>query len=40
SSVEEIIEELKISNQSERSGRAHDQEETYALQKLRSQGFM
>ncbi|MBC7997922.1 MAG: sulfate adenylyltransferase subunit CysD [Leptolyngbya sp.] len=38
--VEQIIEELKISNQSERAGRAHDQEETYALQKLRSSGFM
>ncbi|MBX9666057.1 MAG: phosphoadenosine phosphosulfate reductase family protein, partial [Candidatus Obscuribacterales bacterium] len=38
--VDEIIEELKSSNQSERAGRAHDQEESYALQKLRSSGFM
>lgn len=38
--VDEIIDELKSSNQSERAGRAHDQEETYALQKLRSSGFM
>lgn len=40
SSVEEIIEELKVSNDSERAGRAHDQEEMYALQKLRKTGFM
>jgi sulfate adenylyltransferase subunit 2 len=40
STVEEIIEELKCSNDSERSGRAHDKEEAYALQKLRSTGFM
>lgn len=39
-SVEEIIEELKQSSESERAGRAHDKEEAYALQKLRSQGFM
>lgn len=38
--VEEIIEELKQTSQSERSGRAHDKEESYALQKLRRDGFM
>lgn len=40
SNVEEIIKELKQTNDSERAGRAHDKEETYALQKLRSMGFM
>jgi sulfate adenylyltransferase subunit 2 len=38
--VDEIIEEIKSSNRSERAGRAHDKEEAYALQKLRSSGFM
>ena len=40
STVEEIIEELKLSNDSERSGRAHDKEEAYALQKLRRSASM
>ncbi|HEY9732863.1 MAG TPA: sulfate adenylyltransferase subunit CysD [Drouetiella sp.] len=40
STVQEIIEELKETSQSERAGRAHDKEESYALQKLRSTGFM
>ncbi len=38
--VEEIIEELKTTTTSERSGRAQDQENTYAMQKLRAKGYM
>ncbi len=41
SSVDEIILELKEKQScSERAGRAHDKEATYALQVLRSKGFM
>ena len=40
SNVKEIIEELKLDNTSERSGRAQDQEDTYAMQKLRARGYM
>ncbi len=40
SNVEEIIEELRNTNISERSGRAQDQENTYAMQKLRAKGYM
>ena len=38
--VAEIIEELKDTTSSERSGRAQDQEDTYAMQKLRARGYM
>lgn len=38
--VDEIIQELKTTKDSERSGRAQDKEDLYALQKLRSQGYM
>ncbi len=38
--VREIIEELKDTTSSERSGRAQDQEDTYAMQKLRARGYM
>lgn len=38
--VEEIIEELKRTRTSERAGRAQDQEEAYAMQKLRVLGYM
>jgi len=38
--VPEIIEELKTVATSERSGRAQDQEDTYAMQKLRAKGYM
>ena len=38
--VREIIEELKDTTSSERSGRAQDQESTYAMQKLRAKGYM
>lgn len=38
--VDEIIAELKTSKESERAGRAQDKEDVYALQKLRSQGYM
>ena len=35
-----IVEELKNATTSERSGRAQDQENTYAMQKLRARGYM
>jgi len=38
--VEKIVEELKISKISERSGRAQDKESAYIMQKLRSLGYM
>ncbi|MCF8719598.1 sulfate adenylyltransferase subunit CysD [Nitrospina gracilis] len=38
--VKEIIEELKNTTTSERSGRAQDQENAYAMQKLRAKGYM
>jgi sulfate adenylyltransferase subunit 2 len=38
--VDEIIEELKRTTTPERSGRAQDQEQAYAMQKLRSLGYM
>jgi sulfate adenylyltransferase subunit 2 len=38
--VAEVIEELKHTTSSERSGRAQDQENTYAMQKLRARGYM
>lgn len=38
--IDEIIEELKNSNETERSGRAQDQEDSHALEKLRKQGYM
>ena len=40
STVEEIIEELKNTNVSERSGRAQDQADNHAMQKLRTKGYM
>ena len=38
--TEEIVEELKNATTAERSGRAQDQENTYAMQKLRARGYM
>ncbi len=38
--VAEIIEELKHINTPERAGRAQDQEDSYAMQKLRKDGYM
>ncbi len=38
--VEEIIEELKRIKDPERAGRAQDQENAYAMQKLRAKGYM
>lgn len=38
--VEEIIAELKNTQVSERAGRAQDQEDAYAMQKLRKDGYM
>jgi len=38
--VDEIIDELEHSQQSERAGRAQDKENLYTMQKLRSLGYM
>ena len=38
--VNEIIEELKVSKVSERSGRAMDHEEENVFERLRSKGYM
>jgi sulfate adenylyltransferase subunit 2 len=40
STVEEIIEEIRTSDVSERSGRAQDKEDAYTMQKLRALGYM
>lgn len=40
STIDEIIEELKHTTVSERAGRAQDQEDAYAMQKLRKDGYM
>lgn len=38
--IKEIVEELKAIHQSERAGRAQDQADAYAMQKLRAKGYM
>jgi sulfate adenylyltransferase subunit 2 len=38
--IDEIVEELKVTKVSERSGRAQDKETAYMMQKLRSLGYM
>jgi sulfate adenylyltransferase subunit 2 len=38
--IDEIIDELRNTNTSERAGRAQDHEDTYAMQKLRAKGYM
>ncbi len=38
--VREIIAELRATNVPERAGRAQDQEDTYAMEKLRREGYM
>ncbi|MBA7690033.1 hypothetical protein ES703_98552 [subsurface metagenome] len=38
--IDKIVEELKTSKISERSGRAQDKEDDYMMQKLRSLGYM
>jgi len=38
--IDKIVEELRISKISERSGRAQDKESAYMMQKLRSLGYM
>lgn len=38
--IDKILEELKTTNISERSGRAQDKESAYIMQKLRSLGYM
>lgn len=40
SNIDDIISELKECNTSERAGRAQDQEDSYAMQKLRKEGYM
>ncbi len=40
STIEEIIEEVRTSDVSERSGRAQDKEDAYTMQKLRALGYM
>ena len=40
STVREIIEELESTRTSERAGRAQDQEDAHAMEKLRSKGYM
>ena len=40
STVEEVIEEIRTSDVSERSGRAQDKEDAYTMQKLRALGYM
>jgi sulfate adenylyltransferase subunit 2 len=40
SNIDEIIEELKNTKDTERSGRAQDQEDAHALEKLRKNGYM
>lgn len=40
STVDEIIEELKNTKTAERSGRSQEKEQAYAMQKLRSLGYM
>lgn len=40
STIDEIIEELKVIRAPERAGRAQDQENAYAMQKLRAKGYM
>jgi len=39
-SVAEIIEELRTTRVAERAGRAQDQEDSHAMQKLRVKGYM
>jgi sulfate adenylyltransferase subunit 2 len=38
--VEDIVEELRNTKIGERAGRAQDQEDSYAMQKLRKDGYM
>ena len=38
--IDQIIEELKHTTTGERAGRAQDQEDSYAMQKLRKDGYM
>jgi hypothetical protein len=40
SGLDKIIEELKTTDISERSGRSQDKEDDYMMQKLRSLGYM
>jgi len=39
-SIDKIVEELKTSKVSERSGRAQDKEDAYTMQQLRTMGYM
>jgi sulfate adenylyltransferase subunit 2 len=40
STIEEIVEEIRTSKESERGGRAQDKENIYTMQKLRAMGYM
>lgn len=40
STLEDIVDEIRNTKTSERAGRAQDNADTYAMQKLRSQGYM
>lgn len=40
SSIDEIVEELKMTKIAERSGRAQDKEKSFTMQKLRALGYM
>jgi sulfate adenylyltransferase subunit 2 len=40
STIDEIVEELKVSKIAERSGRAQDKEKAFTMQKLRALGYM
>lgn len=40
STIDEIIEELRVTKVGERSGRAQDKADRYAMQKLRKEGYM
>lgn len=40
SNIDEIIEEIKTTDTSERAGRAQDKEDVYTMQKLRALGYM
>jgi sulfate adenylyltransferase subunit 2 len=40
STLDEVIEELKVTRTTERAGRAQDKVDNYAMQKLRSGGYM
>ena len=38
--IDEVVEELKVTKIAERSGRAQDKEKSFTMQKLRALGYM